>query len=241
MGFGDETGGCRHPSPAAGRSWQARPAWPWVLLCWQTTCQRVPLAPLLPPCLAQGSPSSPCLPTASSHLRSTTLLGQRRALDNNIFLMCLKQPKSQAFPGIAFQRDPHPLTKGQSKAVLFLQTQTPTEIPAFSGCWRWGQAGWCHSCMAPTSPSSAHRDVTSQFAWDGSPVSRLGSSISPSTVLPRAAPARRLRLLAAGPCLLCHLPLCTAVFLSFSPTVASWVIPSACKGQGPNPCLVSPV
>lgn len=180
MGFGDETGGCRHPSPAAGRSWQDRPAWPWVLLCWQTTCQRVPLAPLLPPCLAQGCPSSPCLPAASSHLHSTALPGRRGALDNNIFLMCLKQPKSQAFPGIAFQRDPRPLTKGQSKAVLFLQMQTPTEIPAFSGR---RQAG----------ATSAWPPPPRALLTETSPPSLLGTALLPPGSEAASVPAPRCR------------------------------------------------
>lgn len=58
VGFGDETGGCHHPSLAAGRSWQARPVWLWVLLQWQSTRQRTCPSSLLPPCLVQGCPSS---------------------------------------------------------------------------------------------------------------------------------------------------------------------------------------
>lgn len=79
-----------------------------------------------------------------SQLCSNALCSAPLCPGNNTFLMCLKQqPKCQAFLGIAFQQNPCTLTKGQSKmTVLFLQT--PTEIPAHSGCWRQEQVGWCH-------------------------------------------------------------------------------------------------
>lgn len=99
---------------------------------------------------------SPGLPTAPLHQDRGSYLTITPSL-------CAwnSQPKSQAFPGLAFQRTPGTLTKGRDeKSVLFLQMQIPAESPACcrhrGGC---GQAGAVSACLSPI-PSSAHPAVT---------------------------------------------------------------------------------
>lgn len=130
VGFGDETGGCSHPSLAGDVGGQASLATGAVVIADYLPKSSPGFSAATLPC--PGVPLSPCrLQPPPQHL----LPAWRGALDNNIFLMCLQQqPKSSAFPGIAFQSNAHTLTKGKSKTrVLFLQTQTPTELLA---CWR---------------------------------------------------------------------------------------------------------
>lgn len=128
MGFGDETGSCSHLSPAERDvGGQASLAMGAVMVGDYLPKSSPGFSAATLPC--PGVPLSPCsLQPPLQHLSP----GRRGALDNNIFLMCLQQqPKSWAFPGIAFQSNAHTLTKGKSKTrVLFLQTQTPTEVLA---------------------------------------------------------------------------------------------------------------
>lgn len=164
MGFGDETGGCSHPSLAEEDvGSQASLGIGAVVMADYLPKSSPGFSAATLPC--PGVPLSPPISLQSPATSATPLAWMEGSTYNNIFLMCLQQqPKSLAFPGIAFQSNAHTLTKGKSKTrVLFLQTQTPTELLA---CWKRGHTGWCHVCAAPTSPSSAHQDLTwnSQFA-----------------------------------------------------------------------------
>lgn len=135
VGCGDETGGGRRRRCDCGACAKELP---W---------------PPLPSCLAWGLPSLPTAPLHQDRGSYLTITPSLCAWNS--------QPKSQAFPGLAFQRTPGTLTKGRDeKSVLFLQMQIPAESPACSrhrgGC---GQAGAVSACLSPI-PSSAHPAVT---------------------------------------------------------------------------------
>lgn len=197
VGFGDETGGCSHPSLAEGDvGSQASLATGAVVMANYLPKSSPRFSAATLPC--PGVPPSPRVSLQPPATSATPLAWMEGALDNNIFLMCLQQqPKSLAFPGIVFQSNAHTLTKGKSKArMLFLQTQTPTEILA---CWRRGHTG-----LVPCLCSSHVPMLCSPRLHLKQPVCLGQSSSLPawSSTIPGALPADRLQLLAAGSCLL---------------------------------------